>query len=389
LRLDDLLQRGRGDPNDKPGHETRYRVLFLLVGLAPAPVEATLRRLAAALALLSLVIWVGASVAGRGLSRRALAPIIRMARTATAMTPADLGRRLPGSGTGDELEDLGRAFNDLLDRLQDSFIQIQESYERQRRFAGDASHQLRTPLAAVLGQVQVALRSDRSPEEYRRILHLVQVEGVRLRQIVESLLLLARPEETAPELKIINLADWASDHLLRWSGHPRLADLRVEIPRGVNLNVRVHPQLLAQLLDNLVENAFKYSTPGSSVVVRAQREEGSIGLRVEDQGDGLAAEDLNHIFEPFYRSDRVRRGGYAGVGLGLAVAQRIASSFGGTLAVWSEPGAGCHFILRLPDASPTEIRGGDIGFAPSLDRDADRYSRQDSGKERRDVQQVL
>jgi two-component system, OmpR family, sensor kinase len=351
LRLDELLLRGRGHPNDKPGYEVRYRVLILLVGLAPAPVDGALRRLVATLAVLSGLIWGGAALVGRALARRALAPVTRMARTASSMTAHDLGRRLPGPGTGDEFEDLGSAFNDLLERLQYSFIDIQESYERQRRFAGDASHQLRTPLTAVLGQVQVALRSDRSLEEYRRILNVVQVEGVRLRQIVESLLFLARPEGAAPELKDVDLAGWVADHLQTWSDHPRFADVRTDIPRGVNLDVRVHPPLLAQLLDNLLENAFKYSAHGSPVVIRLEREEDSVVACLEDEGEGLAAEDLTHIFEPFYRSDQVRRKGYAGVGLGLSIAQRIATSFGGTLAVWSEPGAGCRFILRLPDSA--------------------------------------
>ena len=188
-----------------------------------------------------------------------LAPVSRMARAATAMTAADLGQRLPTPGTGDELDELGRAFNDLLDRLHETFVRLHEAFDGQRRFAGDASHQLRTPLAALLGQVQVALRRDRSPEEYRRVLDRVQREGIRLRQIVESLLLLAQPEGVRPEPEMLDLGSWVPDHVRRWATHPRAADLRAEVADGRPLTVRAHPPLLAQLVDNLLENACKYS----------------------------------------------------------------------------------------------------------------------------------
>jgi signal transduction histidine kinase len=351
LELADLLRRGRGHPNDEPGYEVPYPVLVLVVGLAPNPVEATLGWLGLTLAVLSGGIWSGAAVAGRWLCRRALAPLSRMAGAATAMTAADLGQRLPVPATGDELAELGRSFNDLLDRLQEAFLELHQAHDRQERFAGEASHQLRTPLAALLGQVQVALRRDRAPEDYRRVLGRIQDEGTRLRQIVESLLLLAHPEGRGLESEVVDLAAWVPDHLVRWSTHPRAADLEATIDEGTPLAVRVHPPLLAQLVDNLLENACNYSAPGTPIRVRAWREAGSIVLGVEDRGVGLAAEERARVFEPFFRGEQERRDGHAGVGLGLAVAHRIAAGLGGTLEVRSEPGVGSLFVLRLPEAA--------------------------------------
>jgi signal transduction histidine kinase len=352
LELGELLRRGRGHPDDEPGYEVQYPALVLVVGLAPAPVEATLGWLGLTLSVLSAGVWASAALAGRRLCLRALAPLSRMARAATAMTAADLGHRLPAPGTGDELDELGRAFNDLLDRLHESFLRIHEAHDRQQRFAGDASHQLRTPLAALLGQVQVALRRDRSSDEYRRVLERVRDEGARLRQIVESLLLLARPEGGRPVLEAVDLARWVPDQLGRWVIHPRATDIAVMVDDTEPLFVRIHHSLLAQLVDNLLENAWNYSEPGTPIVVRAWREGESISLGVEDRGHGLTPEEAARVFEPFFRGEQARREGHAGVGLGLAVAHRIAATFGGTLEVRSQPGAGSLFVLRLPEVSP-------------------------------------
>lgn len=324
--------------------EHRHDALILTVGMSLQPLQATLRNLAVALTTLSLTLWLVAALLGRWLCRRALVPVTRMATAARAMSAADLGQCLPGPGTGDELEDLAWAFNDLLSRVQDAF-------ERQRRFTGDASHQLRTPLTAVLGQVEVALLKDRTAEDYRQALRLVHRQASQLRQIVEALLFLARAEAEAglPDLEAVDLADWVPGYLQVWSGHPRYGDLRVECTCTGPLCARVHAPLLGQLLTNLLDNACKYSEPGTSISLRLAREPGVITLAVEDAGCGINLEDLRHVFEPFYRSAHARCLGRVGVGLGLAVAQRLAQVFSGMLSAESEPGRGSRFLLRLPE----------------------------------------
>jgi signal transduction histidine kinase len=340
LSLDDLLRQGRGHPDDQPGYEVQYRALELVAGVSPAPVEAALNRLGLTLGALSIAVWVGAAAAGHGwLWRRALAPMRRMTRAAAAMTPTGPAAQLPLSGNGDELDELGRAFNDLLDRLG-------AVHEQQRRFAGEASHQLRTPLAALLGQVQVARRRERSPAEYRRVLDVVQAEGERLRHIVETLLLLAQPTAAELPTQPLDLARWVPDHLRRWAEHPRAADLVVKADAD-SLTVHAHPTLLGQLVDNLVENAFKYSAAGTPVTVTIGGAGASATLSVDDRGQGLTAEDAARVFEPFFRAERARRDGQAGVGLGLAVARRIAEACGGSLELCSTPGVGSRFRVSL------------------------------------------
>ncbi len=307
------------------------------------PVEAEIRWLAAILPLISLGLWALAAAIGRHFARRALAPLVLMADSARAM-PFDDGR-LPSPGTRDELEDFARSFNGLLDRLH-------VALERQRQFTGQASHQLRTPLAALIAAIEIARRRPRTVLEHEAVLGRLHDDAARLWRIVEALLFLARSDAEAelPDLERLDLAAWAADHLRAWSGHERAADLRFEVTAGDPPWARAHRPLFGQLLDNLLENACKYSEPGTPIVVRTRCEPGAVELSVEDRGDGIQAGDRPRVFDPFYRAESARRTGRAGVGLGLAVARRIAVAHGGTITAESEAGRGSRFVVRLPGA---------------------------------------
>ena len=320
------------------------------------PLEADLRTLAAVLPLISVGLWALAAAIGRRFGRRALAPLARMASAARAMPwDGDGPTRLPSPGTRDELDDFAGSFNGLLDRFH-------ESLRRQKQFTGQASHQLRTPLAGIIAAVEVARRRDRSAAELERVLDRVHGDATRLWRVVESLLFLARADAEAalPDLEPLDLAGWTGGHLAQGGGpsQARAADVAFERPEGSPLWTRAHPALLGQLLDNLLENAGKYSAPGTPIAVRVWAEPGDaseparVVLGVEDRGPGIAAADLPHVFEPFFRSDQARKLGQSGVGLGLAIVQRIAAAFGGTVAVESEPGEGTRVLLRLPAADP-------------------------------------
>ena len=325
----------KGDPAEAP------KPALVIVACAPlGPTEATLAALGGFLAALSVGIWLGAALLCRRLSRRALAPLARMVASARGLDAADAGWGLEMAGTGDELDDLGRAFNDLLGRLHLAF-------ERQRRFGGDASHQLRTPLTVLIGQIEVALRHDRPAEEYRRVLRSALGRARQLGQIVEALLFLARAEGEArlPAREPLDLGRWLAESL---AARPPTPEVVNRTAPGPGPWVLAHPPLLAQLLDNLLDNAAKYGREGAAIVAAAYRDGDSAVLAVEDSGPGIDEEDLPRLFEPFYRSARARRQGTPGVGLGLAVVQRIAHAFGGSVSVRSEPGAGCRFEARFP-----------------------------------------
>ncbi len=336
-------------PAVRGARPVRYPELVVTVGSSLAPVHAALTQLALALSALSLGILLVALVAARIVCRRVLAPIDRMAVAASSIDADDLERRLPPIVTNDELGKLNRVFNALLDRLQ-------ESFERQRRFTGEASHQLRTPLAVILGQIEVALRRERPVEEYQRVLATVHKRGNHLNKIVESLLFLSRANADASltSLEQLCVKAWLPQQLETWSDHARARDLTLQDETGKTCWIQAQPALLAELLNILLDNACKYSAPGTPIELRLGSDRSAVSIEVNDQGCGIAAADLPHLFTPFFRSEETRRRGVEGAGLGLSIARRLTQLFGGDLSVASEFGRGSRFTLRLPIATSTE-----------------------------------
>jgi len=342
----------RQDPNRLPDHRTlaqepqrviKYHSIEIYAGLPLTPIHSELQRLAIWLAIPSVGIWLAAALIGRRLCRRTLAPVAEMARSARAIGPSAAGERLTVRPTGDELEDLGRAFNGALDRLE-------EALERQRRFTGDASHQLRTPLAAILGQVEVALRRDREAPEYRAALTSLADDIRHLNRLTESLLFLARAdaEAAAPLLQDVELDIWVASYAERWRVHHPEARLDMIVADPLPGPVRAHPELLAQLLENLLDNAVQYARTDSPIVLRLRGGQSGTELAVEDSGPGIAPADLPHVFEPFFRSTPAREAGIRGVGLGLPIALRIAESMRARLSAENMPGGGARFTVFFP-----------------------------------------
>ncbi|HVK19694.1 MAG TPA: HAMP domain-containing sensor histidine kinase [Fimbriiglobus sp.] len=333
-----LLTRDRTAEEVEKGE---YPALVFTAGVRTGPLRTALNTLAIGLAGVSLTVWLAALAAGRWVCRRALRPVAAMAEAAREMRADDTGSRLPPPGARGELEELHAAINGMLGRLH-------AALGRERRFTAEASHQLRTPLGTILGQIEVALRRPRPPEEYERVLGVVRRQATDLTRSVEALLFLARSDADAPPppTEPVDLQEWLPEFLTTLAGHPRHADIAFRPDTGAALRVEVHPPLLRELVGNLIDNALKYSPPGTAVVVRAGTEDGSVVLSVEDRGTGIPPADLPHMFEPFFRSATAT--GIPGSGLGLAVAARVAAAFGGRVAAENRPDGGSRFTVALP-----------------------------------------
>ncbi|MEZ6152289.1 MAG: HAMP domain-containing sensor histidine kinase [Pirellulaceae bacterium] len=316
--------------------------LAIVVGRSTGPRDSILLRLTLLVTLLPLLAWCTAAFLGRWFVRQALRPVSAMADQAKGIMGNDFQSRLPQGDTGDELSELGASFNLLLDRQQ-------AAMEQQRRFAGDAAHELRTPLTVLMGQIDVTLRRPRSVSEYQSNLELLRGQTQTLQEIVESLLFLARshtePESVATNL--VNLKQWLRTHALTWSTHPRFSDIRLDDQLNENSCAAANPVLLERVIDNLVFNALKYSESGTPVTVSASESKDRVQIQVIDAGPGIHEADLKQLFDPFFRSREARRRGIAGTGLGLALANRIAATLGGSLKCESTVGKGSCFSLRL------------------------------------------
>ncbi len=294
----------------------------------------------------SPLLLIGASVGGYWMSRRALAPVEQIAQTAADIEARNLAKRLPLSGSGDELDHLSATLNGMFGRLESAFRRVTQ-------FTADASHELRTPAAIIRTTAEVARRKPRTAAEYDAALDRILAESVRTTVLIDDLMLLARADsrvddiarEPVPMGELVREACCGADALARAAGIELSTDELKEC------TVQGDPAALRRALLILVDNAIKYSKPGGSVEVRLDSPSGARStavLEVRDNGIGIAPEDLPHIFERFYRVSKDRSRKVEGIGLGLSIAQTIAHQHGGELRIESTPGEGTTARLFLP-----------------------------------------
>jgi len=293
-------------------------------------------------------VWLFGLLGGWWLAGRAIKPVADISRAASRIAEGNLTERINTSGGDSELDQLIRVLNRTFERLHASF-------ERQKQFTADASHELRTPVTILIAETQRALKRERTAGEYRDALVTCQNTADRMRHLIEALLLLARQEATGAE-PIREACDLAAilratvDHL------SPLAE-----SRGLRFETRLQPapcladtSALSILAANIVGNAIQHQTPdsgGGIVHITTGYDEGLVFFSVRDDGPGISAEDLPHIFERFYRADKARTGTSGHTGLGLAIARIIAENHSGSINVVSSPGEGATFTVSLPAAS--------------------------------------
>jgi heavy metal sensor kinase len=317
----------------------------LEVGQSQDDVSDTLQTLLLILGVAYPVTLVVASFGGAFLAGRALSPIDRLTRLARRISAEDLGQRLDLRLPDDEVGRLARTFDEMIARLD-------EAFRRQRQFTADASHELRTPMTVIKGQIEVALQRERDPQAYRQVLQAVNEEVDRMIRLVGSLLTLARADagQIPITLEPVSLPDvvGAAIEQVQPLASRRGVDLQLSSSRPVTL--RADDDLILQLLLNLLDNAIKYTAAGGQVTVGWNANGRDVELWVRDTGSGIAREHLTRLFERFYRVDKARSRAEGGSGLGLAISRWIAEAHGGSISVESALGRGSTFTVRLPAA---------------------------------------
>lgn len=295
------------------------------------------------------MIFLGLLLAGTGgyfLARKSLAPVVAMGAQARLIGATNLHARLPVLNVNDELGQLATIFNDLLNRLDQSF-------ERQRRFIADASHELRTPLAILRGEAEVAMsQPGRAAQDYFDSLKILHEETSRLIKIVEDLFTLTRADSGQYPLsqQDVYLEEVVADcaHSARTLAREKNIDLTVEA--SCECLVHGDPALLRRMILNLLDNAIKYTNEGSRVEISCRATPTDCEVHVTDTGPGIPPEMQPRIFERFFRADpaRSRSGREGGAGLGLSIALWIAQAHNGRLDLVRSDATGSHFAVYLP-----------------------------------------
>ncbi|MCK9860159.1 ATP-binding protein [Paenibacillus sp. ATY16] len=283
------------------------------------------------------------------LLRRTLGPLSSVVQKVSQTDAANLNERLPVNQGQQEIDQLAVAFNGMLERLDLSFEAERQTTERMRRFIADASHELRTPLTSIHGFIEVLLRGAASnPDQLRSALTSMQLESKRINKLVEDLLLLAKldqaPSPERIEIRLDKLLQEMEPQLLLLGG---TRSVSLHINSGIQ--VSGHPDQLKQAVLNLFLNAVQHTDPDAgSLSLKLYTEASEAVIAVSDNGSGIAAEHLPHLFERFYRSESSRTRKSGGTGLGLAITQSLVAQHHGTIHVDSIEGSGSTFRIRLP-----------------------------------------
>ncbi|HLH44039.1 MAG TPA: ATP-binding protein [Bryobacteraceae bacterium] len=340
-------------------HRQRY---FLAMGRSLADSRKTVAKLTRIYFLILPGLISLSSLLGWMLAGRALGPLNSVAQAAHNITGSNLSLRIPPRGAGDELDRLIVSFNRMTARLSQSFEQI-------RRFSTDVSHELRTPLTSIRGQLEVALFTAETTEQYREAITNALEDVEQLSSIVRALLLLSQAEsgQLALQKAPLDLGDVALDIVEQFQIPAQEKDLQLKANIVPGCVVPADRVQIERLISNLLSNAVKYTPAGGSVWVRVGPSESPAfaGVEVEDSGVGIAAQDLPHIFDRFYRVRNAETNQISGLGLGLSFVSWIVEAHGGRIDVASTLGMGTRFRVLLP-------RGGEFPAAPEARESAEK-----------------
>lgn len=321
--------------------DPRHRGHVMEVASSIVPLTQTVRRIDAVLAVLAIAGIIGVSVVGWLLAGHALKPVAHITEQAEGIEAGSLDQRITAHARTAEFEGLVAVLNRMLDRLDAAFA-------GQRRFIADASHELRSPIAAVRGHLEVVRRRERSTAEYEEAIDVALSQARRLQALAEDLLTLARCDAGVlePVVRRIKLADVVVEVAASQDRLARAKGVTIKPELGSEVVVSADPDLLRRLARNLLDNAIKYTPAGGEVSMRVGRNNGTAWLEVADSGPGIAPEHAPHLFDRFYRADPSRDRS-AGAGLGLAIAQAIAEAHGGRLTVRNRSAGGAAFRFEL------------------------------------------
>ena len=349
----------------------RYAVM---VGLFRDDIDAHLTRLAWVLGIVWAAGLVTTGALGYWLASRALAPVVGISRRAARIAQGDFAARLDPPVRLDEVGEMTRSLNEVLDRLHGAL-------EGHRRFASDASHELRAPITAMAGEIEVTLMRPRTAEEYRETLLVVGERLSSLTDLCEDLMLLVHAQEGASgvELREVPVLPQLQRSATRLAGAAASRDIRIVVRDLPELVAYADPRLLARVLDNVLANAVFYNRQGGRVEISGAADTDrsdtwtvdTVVITVRDTGSGIPAHEFERVFARFYRLDQSRAAGTGGTGLGLAICREVLAVLRGSIRIATSSREGTTFEIRLPGCVASAGRVSEpLGDAAEASREA-------------------
>ena len=319
------------------------KVAYIVQVASPlTSIQAALKDIKVTLSLLFPITVLVMTLMGAFLVKATLKPVDSIITTIRQITAENMRMRLDVPETKDEIRKLAETFNDMLERLETAFAS-------QKRLFEDLSHEIKTPLTILKGELEVTLKKIRSREEYESTLKSSLEEINKMAKLVENILTLARLDlkKVMPERRQIDLDLLARGVMNSLKGLAELKQINMRFEAGGGIEITGDEEGLKTLLINIVDNAIKYSSHGSGIEVKSEKVGHLAIITVRDSGIGIPPEDIRNIFDRFYRVDKARPNG-EGFGLGLSIAKSIVESHDGSISAESEPGKGTTFRISLP-----------------------------------------
>jgi signal transduction histidine kinase len=344
----------------------------VLVGIFRDSIDAHLAQLGWLLAAVWTVGLGATSALGYRLASRTLAPVVGITQRAARIAQGDFSARLDPPASQDEVGQMTASLNDVLDRLHGAL-------EAHRRFASDASHELRAPIAAMAGEIEVTLKHPRGAAEYRDTLLVVGERLTRLTALCEDLIVLVQAQEGALglELREVPVLSHLQDAVSRMAHPIGSRGVIIEVRDLPDLIAYADPRLLSRVFDNVLANAILYNRQGGSVIISGWADEsgpdewrtGAVILTVTDTGPGIPRDESERVFDRFYRLDHSRARQTGGSGLGLAICREVLTVLGGSIRITHSSPAGTTFEIRVPGRSGSDRRLSEALTAGLHERD--------------------
>lgn len=292
--------------------------------------------------LITVLIFI-AAIGGYFIVGKALAPIAKMRKTAQKIADSsDLSRRINLGNGKDEVYHLAAVFDEMLDKIEGSF-------EAEKQFTSDASHELRTPIAVILSECEYAIDCAKTEEEIRDSLNVIKRQGDKMSKLISELLAISRMDKSSvvPDLSEIDVSELLE---IVCDEQSEICQNDISLVRRISPNIRAKADssLLARLFINLISNAFQYGKKGGSVTVSLCRKDANVVLTVADDGIGIAEDEIGKIWERFYQVNKSRNNENGSMGLGLSMVKQIAALHHGSVSVESTAGMGSTFTYIMP-----------------------------------------